>query len=80
MPTAPALNGSRQTAGLPGIVLGPFLGAMLFEMVGGKSLHLAAKGGAGAVLGLFLGGIGKLAICGSMMALFAFNVIQRSLA
>jgi len=66
--------------GLPGIVLGPFLGAMVFEMVGGKGLHLAAKGGAGAVLGLFLGGVGKLAICGSMMALFTINVIQRSLA
>lgn len=66
--------------GLPGIVLGPFLGAMVLEMVGGKGLHQAAKGGAGAVLGLFLGGVGKLAICGSMMALFTFNVIQRSLA
>ena len=65
--------------GLPGILLGPFLGAMGLEMVGGKAWQPAAKAGAGAVLGLFLGGVGKLAICGSMMALFAINVIQRSL-
>ena len=66
--------------GLPGIVLGPFLGAMVLEMAGGKGLHPAVKGGAGAVLGLFLGGVGKLAICGSMMALFTIHVVQRSLA
>ena len=66
--------------GLPGIVLGPFLGAMFLEMLGGKGLHTAAKGGVGAVLGLFLGGVGKLAICGSMMALFTFHVVRRSLA
>ena len=63
--------------GLPGIVFGPFLGAMLLEVLGGKGMHPAAKGGIGAVLGLFLGGIGKLAICCSMMALFAIHVVRR---
>ncbi len=64
---------------LPGIVLGPFLGAMGLEMLGGKAWKPAAKAGAGAVLGLFLGGVSKLAICGTMMALFAINLLQRSL-
>ena len=64
---------------LPGIVLGPFFGAMVLEMLGGKEWQPAAKAGVGAVLGLFLGGVGKLAICGSMMALFAISVLQHSL-
>ena len=30
---------------LPGIILGPFLGAMLFELLGGKEFKIAAKAG-----------------------------------
>ncbi|MFO1487430.1 MAG: DUF456 domain-containing protein [Verrucomicrobiota bacterium] len=65
--------------GLPGIIAGPFLGATLFELVGDKQLKAAAKAGAGAVIGLLLGAVGKSAICVIMMALFATNVIYRSL-
>jgi hypothetical protein len=32
----------------------------------------------GALIGLLLGSIGKLAVCAAMMALFAANVIARS--
>lgn len=63
---------------LPGIILGPFLGATLFEMLGDKEFKNAAKAGAGAVLGLLLGVIGKFSICVIMIALFATNVIYRS--
>lgn len=63
---------------LPGIILGPFLGAMLFEMIGDKEFKAAAKAGAGAVVGLLLGVIGKFSICVLMTALFATNVIYRS--
>jgi uncharacterized protein YqgC (DUF456 family) len=63
---------------LPGIILGPFLGAMLFETVGDKEFKAAAKAGAGAVAGLLLGVIGKFSICVIMTALFATNVIYRS--
>lgn len=63
---------------LPGIILGPFLGAMLFEMIGDKEFKAAAKAGAGAVVGLLLGVIGKFSICVIMIALFATNVIYRS--
>ena len=64
---------------LPGIILGPFIGAMLFELIGDKELKEAAKAGAGAVVGMLLGAIGKFALCVTMMVLFATNVIYRSL-
>jgi len=64
---------------LPGIILGPFIGATLFELLGRKELKHAAKAGAGAVVGLFLGVLGKCAICVIMIALFATNVIYRSM-
>ena len=63
---------------LPGIILGPFVGATLFEMLGDKKFKHAAKAGAGAVVGLVLGAIGKSALCVIMMVLFAMNVITRS--
>ena len=63
---------------LPGIILGPFVGATLFEMLGDKEFKAAAKAGTGAVVGLALGVIGKSAVCVAMMILFATNVVYRS--
>ena len=65
--------------GLPGIVLGPFVGAVALEMLGGREFQGAIRAGAGAVLGLFVGAIGKLACCVAMMGLFATSVIYQSL-
>jgi uncharacterized protein YqgC (DUF456 family) len=64
---------------IPGILLGPFIGALLFEFAGGREFKLAAKAGIGATLGLLAGAVGKLAICIAMMGLFAVNVVYRSL-
>ena len=64
---------------LPGIILGPFLGAMVFEMIGGKEFKLAARAGTGAVVGLLLGVVGKCSLCVIMIVLFATTVIYRSL-
>src|SRR6185503_3626833 len=64
---------------LPGILLGPFVGAWLFEMLGGRGWKASSKAGVGATLGLFLGALGKLACCLAMMGLFAVNVVYRSL-
>jgi uncharacterized protein YqgC (DUF456 family) len=63
---------------IPGIILGPFLGAMILEMLGGKEFKVAAKAGAGAVIGLLLGVVGKFSICVMMIALFATNTIYRT--
>lgn len=64
--------------GLPGILLGPFIGAALFEMAGGREWKEASKAGVGATLGLLAGALGKLACCVAMVLLFTANVIYRS--
>lgn len=63
---------------LPGIILGPFLGAMLFEMLGDKELKQAFHAGVGATVGLLMGIVGKFAIGVVMIILFTTNVIMRS--
>jgi hypothetical protein len=64
---------------LPGILLGPFIGATAFEMIAGRNFKDSSHAGVGATLGLLAGAIGKLACCVAMMALFAVSVIYRSL-
>lgn len=66
--------------GPPGIVLGPFLGALAFEMLGGREFSEAARAGMGALIGLVVGTVGKLGCCVAMIALFTFNVLSRSAA
>ena len=63
---------------LPGIILGPFLGALLFEMLGDKEFKKAAHAGLGATMGLLLGIAGKVSIGVVMISLFAINVLLRS--
>jgi|SRR6516162_11483181 uncharacterized protein YqgC (DUF456 family) len=63
---------------IPGMIVGPFVGAMVMEMIGGHEFKKASKAGAGAVLGLILGIIVKCAVCVAMMALFTLDVILRS--
>ena len=65
---------------LPGLLLGPFLGAMLFEMAGGRKVKESSRAGLGATLGLLAGALGKVFCCLAMMALFTVNVVYRSLS
>lgn len=60
---------------LPGVILGPFIGAGLFEMMGGREWKPAMKAGAGATLGMFAGAVGKLICCVIMMAVFTASVL-----
>ncbi len=64
--------------GLPGILIGPFAGAVLFEMAGGRGFKESSRAGLGAVLGLLAGALGKMACCVAMMGFFTVNVIYRS--
>ena len=64
---------------LPGILFGPFIGAALFELAGGREWKNASRAGVGATLGLLAGTIGKLFCCLAMVGLFTVNVIYRSL-
>jgi uncharacterized protein YqgC (DUF456 family) len=61
-----------------GIFVGPFVGALAFELFSGRELGDATRAGAGAFFGLIVGTAGKLACSVAMIALFAFNVMSRS--
>ena len=62
--------------GLPGLLLGPFAGALAGELLHRRSLQAdalghAAKVGAGTWLGILLGSALKLALAFAMLGLFA---------
>lgn len=57
--------------GLPGVVLGPFAGAVLGELSLRRDLRSAQRAGLGATLGLALGAAAKLSIAFTMLGLFA---------
>jgi uncharacterized protein YqgC (DUF456 family) len=56
--------------GVPGILLGPFAGAVLGELSARRSLGQAGRAGLGAALGLALGAAAKLALALSMVGFF----------
>jgi uncharacterized protein YqgC (DUF456 family) len=56
--------------GLPGVILGPFIGAMALEMVSGRRFEHSVRAGAGAVLGLIAGALGKFVLCIVMIGMF----------
>jgi len=56
--------------GLPGILLGPFLGALLVEYLVRKDLLEAGKAGLGTWLGLVVGTALKLALVFAMIGIF----------
>jgi len=57
--------------GIPGVVFGPFVGAVLGELSARRKLHEAGRAGLGASLGLALGAAAKLALAFSMLGIFA---------
>ncbi len=57
--------------GLPGVLLGPFAGAVIGELSAQRGLHDAARAGIGATIGLALGAAAKLALAFSMLGIFA---------
>ena len=61
--------------GLPGIILGPFAGAMLGEYAARRDWAQARKVGFGTWLGLLLGIAGKLTLIFTMVGLFALAYV-----
>lgn len=57
--------------GLIGLVLGPFIGAVLGELLARRPLLTAARVGFGTWLGLLIGTLAKLALAVSMLGIFA---------
>ncbi len=60
--------------GLPGIVLGPFAGAVVAEISGGRSWAESGRAGIGAWLGMILATAFKLAAAFLMIGWFAIRV------
>ncbi len=56
--------------GLPGIVLGPFLGAVIGELSAKRELLQAGKSGLGTWLGLLLASVAKLTVSFLMIGVF----------
>ncbi|MGI9114151.1 MAG: DUF456 domain-containing protein [Chthoniobacterales bacterium] len=60
--------------GIPGLFLGPVLGAIAGELVSGKKLVKAGRAGWGTILGLLAGAVAKIVIGLAMVAIFLTNV------
>ncbi|WP_051362327.1 DUF456 domain-containing protein [Solimonas soli] len=58
--------------GIPGLLLGPFVGAVIGELMAQSRVEQAARVGVATWLGLLAGSIAKLALCLTMLLLFAF--------
>lgn len=56
--------------GIPGVLLGPFIGAVLGELSVQRNLIAAGKAGIGTTIGLALGVAAKLAVALSMIGLY----------
>jgi uncharacterized protein YqgC (DUF456 family) len=56
---------------IPGLVLGPFAGAVAGELIHGRELRHASKIGVGTWIGLALGTALKLALAFAMLGIFA---------
>ncbi len=59
--------------GLPGLVCGPILGAVGFELMNGRRMLAAGKAGWGTLLGNIAGMIAELLIAGAMILIFLLN-------
>jgi uncharacterized protein YqgC (DUF456 family) len=60
--------------GIPGMLLGPFLGAVVGELSGGNDLVRSGRAGVGAWIGVVAATAVKLAIAFLMIGLFLFRM------
>lgn len=60
--------------GLPGIFLGPVIGAFAGELLSGKALVKAGRAGWGTVVGMIAGSFARIVIGLAMVAIFVTNV------
>jgi uncharacterized protein YqgC (DUF456 family) len=58
--------------GLPGLLLGPFVGAVLGELAHTRQAGTAARVGVGTWVGLLLGAVLKLTVACAMLGIFLF--------
>jgi uncharacterized protein YqgC (DUF456 family) len=60
---------------IPGLILGPFVGAVLGQLLSGSKLPHAAKVGVGTWIGIVVGTAIKLAVAFMMLGAFAFALL-----
>lgn len=58
--------------GLPGLILGPFVGAVVGELVSHGKVEQATRAGLATWMGLIFGTLAKLALIFTMLGVFAF--------
>jgi len=63
--------------GLPGILLGPPVGAMLLEFAKDPDLRRAARAGVGAFLGFLAGAVVKVALALVLLGVLALDFLRR---
>jgi uncharacterized protein YqgC (DUF456 family) len=61
--------------GVPGLLLGPFVGALLGELLSGQSVLRSTHVGVGTWLGLLFGTLAKLVVSFAMLGLFALGML-----
>jgi uncharacterized protein YqgC (DUF456 family) len=61
--------------GIPGLILGPFVGAVAGELIHGRQLAHASKIGAATWLGLIFGTALKIAMAFAMLGIFALALL-----
>lgn len=61
--------------GLPGVLLGPAVGAFAFELVKDPNLEQAAKSGVGALLGFVVGSVVKVAFAFFLLGVLALAFV-----
>jgi uncharacterized protein len=61
--------------GLPGLILGPFVGALGGELIAGSTLRRAAHVGVGTWLGMLFGTLVKVALAFAMIGIFLFALL-----
>lgn len=59
--------------GLPGLLLGPFVGAVIAEFTLHGSARVAAQAGVGATIGLLFGALLKVALAFTMLGVFILD-------
>jgi len=56
--------------GLPGLLLGPFAGALVGELLAGRGLPQAARAGTGAFVGFVIGTLAKIGLAFTMLGVY----------
>ncbi len=62
-------------AGIVGLLLGPFIGAVIGEWFATRNMPQATRAGVGAAIGFIVGSAAKLALCFTMLGIFVTAVV-----